>query len=199
MVKNLLAKFATVTASIALGLGVVEVNSAGAMTFTEVGDAGSTITTAQDVGDGISKIEGVLSDIAPGTPDMDVFKLTYSTDVMFSAFNLVPFSLEFGDIFLLDDGGTELFSCLDCFFFEGDAGTEIFGGLLTAGEYFLKVSDRTAGSLGSYSVEITATSAIPVPEPVSVLGLLAISAMGAGSLLKGNKKENVDRITPSDY
>lgn len=38
----------------------------------------------------------------------------------------------------------------------------------------------------------------PVPEPASVLGLLAIGALGAGSSLKRKKKGNVGSITPSD-
>jgi PEP-CTERM motif len=37
-----------------------------------------------------------------------------------------------------------------------------------------------------------------VPEPASVLGLLAIGALGAGSSLKRKKKGNVGSITPSD-
>ncbi|MGD2181952.1 PEP-CTERM sorting domain-containing protein [Lusitaniella coriacea] len=177
-----LAITAAGTAFIPFGAGTVE-----AATFNEVGDAGSTIPTAQDVGDGIDKIEGSL-DTVGGVPDTDIFKLTYSKDVMFSAFNLVPFSLQFADIFLLNDTGSEVFSCLDCFFSEGDDGTEIFGGLLTAGEYFLKVSDRFSSQFGSYSVEITTTEVVSVPEPASMLGLLAIGAMGAGSALKRNKK-----------
>ncbi|MGC1245648.1 MAG: PEP-CTERM sorting domain-containing protein [Spirulinaceae cyanobacterium] len=88
-------------------------------------------------------------------------------------------------VFLLNDSGAEVFSCLDCFFSDGDNGTEIFGGFLAAGEYFLKVSDRFSSQFGSYSVEVTTTT---VPEPASMLGLLAIGAMGVGSTLQRKKK-----------
>ncbi|MBE9114722.1 PEP-CTERM sorting domain-containing protein [Lusitaniella coriacea LEGE 07157] len=80
--------------------------------------------------------------------------------------------------------------------FTGGIGTSGFDDIsLTAGlQYFLVTSAFANGRTGTFTNTITGEGDITlgdvtsVPEPASVLGLLAIGAMGAGSALKRNKK-----------
>ncbi|MCP2732645.1 proprotein convertase P-domain-containing protein [Limnofasciculus baicalensis] len=68
-----------------------------------------------------------------------------------------------------------------------------FNGELSQGTWQLRISDNAGGDtgpLGSWNLSVTGQ---PVPEPGSVLGLLAMGAMGAGSTLmrkKGQKSED---------
>ncbi len=71
-----------------------------------------------------------------------------------------------------------------------------FNGQLSQGIWRLKISDNApvdTGSLGGWTLSITGNmSGQPVPEPASVVGLLALGAMGACGLKgkKGQKSED---------
>lgn len=174
------------TAFIALGAGTVE-----AATFTEVGDAGSSIATAQNAGGiEVTGISGTLPN-----SDTDLFKLTYDKLVNFKLGNLLPniqgnFSFDIFNLSILDGLGNSIATCSDCWFQNSGTGSTVFDLSLEAGEYYVSITDTNnfgGNSLNSYSFDIKAEV---VPEPASVLGLLAIGAMGAGSALK--RKKNGD-------
>lgn len=64
-----------------------------------------------------------------------------------------------------------------------------FNGQSSQGSWRLTMSDRAGGdlgSLGSWNLQIQGQQ---VPEPASVLGLLAVGAMGAGSALKRKQQK----------
>ncbi len=68
-----------------------------------------------------------------------------------------------------------------------------FSGQSALGDWQLNIQDRTGldtGSLGSWSLALTpAQPAQPVPEPASAFSLLALGAMGAGSMLKRKQQQ----------
>ena len=147
-------------------------NIALAIPYTEVGDAGSTIATAQAVPGDVNIINGSMTTVN-GVPDIDVYELTYFTDtsITFNAFNLNPFSTQFADVFFKDSSGNILDSCFDCFFSEGGENTTILSANITAGTYYLEFNDTFPSDFGNYSVQITATSSVPEPTSLALLGL----------------------------
>ncbi|MBW4493412.1 MAG: proprotein convertase P-domain-containing protein [Oscillatoria princeps RMCB-10] len=68
-----------------------------------------------------------------------------------------------------------------------------FSGQSALGDWQLNIQDRAGGdtgSLGSWSLTLTpAQPAQPVPEPASAFSLLALGAMGAGSMLKRKQQQ----------
>ena len=95
-----------------------------------------------------------------------------------------PYYDPFG--FLLNGVFTEL---TDPWGSQSQSGT--YSTLLNAGDIFGFAVNTTDNSYGSASVTISDFEATQVPEPASVLGLLAFGALGAGAKLKRNKKQDV--------
>jgi hypothetical protein len=160
-------------------LSAVAATEAAAVAFTENGDAGASIGTAQFVPAGTDSIEGSL-DTVDGVYDMDVFGLVFDQAVSFSLFNLAPRNPDFANLFLLDEQGNELDRCIDCFYADGGSSREILRGNLSAGTYFVKVVEELIPQFGPYSFDFTATTGgtteIPLPAslPLIVAGLLGL-------------------------
>jgi len=152
---------------------------ASAVQFTETTDAGATIATAINVGPGIDVIRGSQS----GSDDVDVFAITFAQNVAFTAFNLVWDSpnISLSTIELTDGVSAVLSQCDDCFFNQGNQGTQILAANLAAGTYYVHINDDSTGGseLGGYSLQIApATSAIPEPATLALLatGFLGLAA-----------------------
>lgn len=148
-----------------------------AMLWNEVGDAGDSILTAQDVGGGITAISGSL----PMDFDSDWYKLTYDTAVAFTAFNLtrVPTEFAFSDITLYDSGGSVVANCAECFDVHANMGTAFINTILTAGTYYLALSDTEFGvPIGEYGLQF-APATVPVPAALP----LFLSALAVGGLV----------------
>jgi len=141
-----------------------------ALPYAESGDAGSTLATAQAVPVGTDKITGYLDDVS-----IDLFSLTYGTAESFTAFNLTSTAGGFGTIQLLNSSGTAISSCPGgtyCWVNNRNTANTILSANLSAGEYFLRLADTSSGfAIGNYSLEFTATSAIPAPASVVLLGI----------------------------
>jgi hypothetical protein len=194
---TLLKKLSIATAGaalIALGIG----GTAQAATFTESGDAGQTLNTAQNVGGGINVIQG---NIFPFN-DADLFSFSWGGGL----FNATTVGgANFDTILqLFDFSGTILAQNDDTFIppFTFSLGSTL-NQVLDAGNYFLGISSYPnfassgptysnngwgGGSTGSYSISLNQPTS-SVPEPGSVLGLLALGGLGAGSVLKRKQQQ----------
>ncbi|MHC5718518.1 MAG: DVUA0089 family protein [Nostoc sp.] len=175
-------------AVIALGAG----GTAQAATYTEVGDAGKTLKTAQNLPRGINVIKGTIS----SKKDADLFSFFWdsgrfkATTVGGASFDTL---LELFDssgtvIALKDDSKSTTQSTINQF--------------LDTGEYFLGISsspnfdlfDINYGTIpgfssGDYSITLNKKTAsvpkpISVPEPASVIGILGLGAFGITSVRK---------------
>lgn len=194
---TLMQKLSLATASAAfVALGAV--GSAQAATFTEFGDAGQTLGTAQTVGGGIDVIQG---NISSGT-DADLFSF-YWGGGLFSATTVGGASFD-TMLQLFNSSGTLLAQNDDS---QGTLQSTL-SQILNSGNYLLGVSSfpNFAGdgptydiygygggySSGDYSVKLD-TETASVPEPASVLGLLALGAMGAGSLKRKQQKNATEK------
>ncbi|MHC5724281.1 MAG: DVUA0089 family protein [Nostoc sp.] len=175
-------------AVIALGAG----GTAQAATYTEVGDAGKTLKTAQNLPRGINVIKGTIS----SKKDVDLFSFFWdsgrfkTTTVDGASFDTV---LE-----LFDSSGTVIALEDDS---KGTAQSTI-NQFLDTGEYFLGISSapnfdlfdinygRFDGfSSGDYSITLKKKTAsvpkrISVPEPASLIGILGLGAFGLTSVRK---------------
>jgi hypothetical protein len=186
---TLLKKLSVATAGaalIALGIG----GTAQAATFTESGDAGQTLNTAQNVGGGINVIQGNI--FFPNDADLFSFSwgggLFNATTVGGANFDTILQLFDFSGTLLTqnDDSQGTLGSTLNQF--------------LDAGNYFLGISSfanfassgptysNNGFSSGSYSISLSQPTS-SVPEPGSVLGLLALGGLGAGSVLKRKQQQ----------
>ncbi|MBD1889159.1 DVUA0089 family protein [Coleofasciculus sp. FACHB-SPT9] len=177
----------TVGAALIVGIG----GTAQAATFFESGDAGQTLNTAQNVGEGINVIQGTISP----SNDADLFSFSWSGGL----FNATTVG---GAIFdtilqLFDSSGTLLAQNDDTFFapiYPSFLFQSTLNEVLDAGNYFLGISsfsnfassgptyNNNGESSGSYSISLNQPTS-SVPEPGSVLGLLVLSGLGAGSVL----------------
>ena len=155
--------------------------SASAATFNEIGDAGDSIATAQAVTVGTTSILG-SSELG----DDDMFALTYATDVLFEVSSITPITAQFADLFLFDGAGTELVSCLDCFFFHGGQATTVISLSIVAGTYYFLLNDRFDGTLGQYSFNVTETTG-PSPVPLPASSLFLLSGLGLLMLRRRTK------------
>lgn len=183
-----------------------------AVTFTELGDAGQNLITANVVqgavgAGGTDVISGRISGIVN---DADLFSLTLSAGTTFSA-TVTGIDLDDSQLFLFNAAGFGLTANDDI------SATNVFSAIsftiATSGTYYLGISGynydpqdstdyifpdtqfgqvapvagagrlsdwvaRTPGpvSFGDYTISLTTT---PIPEPSSVLGLMAVAGFGA--------------------
>ncbi|MFE1745160.1 DVUA0089 family protein [Coleofasciculus sp. H7-2] len=182
---TLLKKLSIATAGAALLLGIG--GTAQAATFTESGDAGQTLNTAQNVGGGIDVIQGTISP----RNDADLFSFSWggglfnATTVGGANFDTILQLFDFSGTLLAqnDDSQLTLGSTLNEFLDAGNyfLGISSFANFATSGPIYGSVG--VGSSSGSYSISLNQPTS-SVPEPGSVLGLLALGGLGAGSVLK---------------
>lgn len=169
-----LLKFAfSAVAQISIFTGICT-SSANAATFTETTDAGASIATAVEVGPGFDAIKGFQYASTSALPHdlRDFFKLTFNTDVSFTAYDLVwPVTNPANaSVHLYDASGTPLSECFNCFHTEANEGTEILSADLSMGTYFIEMRNTTgteeSKQLGLYQFSF---AAVVVPEPASLM------------------------------
>ncbi|MEH2002025.1 MAG: DVUA0089 family protein [Nostoc sp.] len=185
---------------ITVGAAVIALGAAGtvqAKTYTEVGDAGKTLKTAQNLPGGINVIKGTISskngaDIFSFFWDSGRFKATTVDGASFDTL-LELFDSSGTVIALEDDSKRTAQSTINEF--------------LDTGEYFLGISSfpniALSGtnygtipglSSGDYSISLNKkTASFPkptsVPEPASLIGILGLGAFGLTSVR--NRKQQV--------
>ncbi len=175
-------------AVIALGTAA----TAQAATYTEVGDAGKTLKTAQNLPRGINVIKGTIS----SKKDADLFSFFWDSG-RFKATTVDGASFD-TLLELFDSSGTVIALKDDS---KGTAQSTI-NQFLDTGEYFLGISSFPNFDLfginygtiigfssGDYSITLNKkTASIPkpisVPEPASLIGILGLSAFGLTSVRK---------------
>ncbi len=190
----LLKKLAITTvgaAFLTLGIGV----TAQAATFFESGDAGQTLNTAQNVGSYINVIQGAIS----SSNDADLFSFSWGGGL----FNATTVGGAFFDTILqlFNSSGTLLAQNDDTFIaYLSYSLQSTLNQNLDAGQYFLGISSfanfassgpsygNNGSDTGSYSISLNQPTS-SVPEPGSVLGLLALSGLCAGSVLKRKQQQ----------
>ncbi|MEH2373606.1 MAG: DVUA0089 family protein [Nostoc sp.] len=182
-------------AVIALGAG----GTAQAATYTEVGDAGKTLKTAQNLPRGINVIKGTIS----SKKDADLFSFYWDSG-RFKATTVDGASFD-TLLELFDSSGTVIALKDDS---KGTAQSTI-NQFLDTGEYFLGISsfpnfdlfDINYGTIpglssGDYSITLNKkTASIPkrisVPEPASLIGILGLGAFGLTSVRKRKQQAAV--------
>ncbi|MEH1927217.1 DVUA0089 family protein [Nostoc sp.] len=177
-------------AVIALGAG----GTAQAATYTELGDAGKTLKTAQNLPRGINVIKGTIS----SKKDADLFSFFWDSG-RFKATTVDGASFD-TLLELFDSSGTVIALKDDS---KGTAQSTI-NQFLDTGEYFLGISSFPNFDLdqfginygtipglssGDYSITLNKkTASIPkpisVPEPASLIGILGLGAFGITSVRK---------------
>ncbi|MBN3948329.1 MAG: PEP-CTERM sorting domain-containing protein [Nostoc sp. NMS7] len=177
-------------AVIALGAG----GTAQAATYTELGDAGKTLKTAQNLPRGINVIKGTIS----SKKDADLFSFFWDSG-RFKATTVDGASFD-TLLELFDSSGTVIALKDDS---KGTAQSTI-NQFLDTGEYFLGISSFPNFDLdqfginygtipglssGDYSITLNKkTASIPkpisVPEPASLIGILGLGALGITSVRK---------------
>jgi len=175
-------------AVIALGTAA----TAQAATYTEVGDAGKTLKTAQNLPGGINVIKGTIS----SKKDADVFSFFWDSG-RFKATTVGGASFD-TLLELFDSSGTVIALKDDS---KGTAQSTL-NEFLDTGEYFLGISSFPNFDLfginygtipglssGDYSITLNKKTAsvpkrISVPEPASVIGILGLGAFGITSVRK---------------
>ncbi|MBD2519771.1 PEP-CTERM sorting domain-containing protein [Nostoc sp. FACHB-973] len=213
---NIFHKFAFA----AFGLATVfYTQSSQAAVFSEVGDAGDTFGTSQIVsgsaGQSLDTIEGNLSSLQ----DNDFFRFFYDGTVNLTIqtgpYTNTPFPTNtFPGFELLSATGTSLGGAAQSnnpapfgnqtFIVNGSAdfitGTSnISYGGLPVGEYVLRVDGTGQRNfnqpryLGNYSVRLQGGAQFiqAVPEPTSILSLLAVAAMGSITVIKNHRQKLV--------
>lgn len=177
-------------AVIALGAG----GTAQAATYTELGDAGKILKTAQNLPRGINVIKGTIS----SKKDADLFSFFWDSG-RFKATTVDGASFD-TLLELFDSSGTVIALKDDS---KGTAQSTI-NQFLDTGEYFLGISSFPNFDLdqfginygtipglssGDYSITLNKkTASIPkpisVPEPASLIGILGLGAFGITSVRK---------------
>lgn len=177
-----------------------------AATWTEVGDAGELLPTSQiTIGSGaLDSISGTLIDLGGETDDIDLYQIfIHDTDAFSVTVSASLSEDNDAQLRLFDaEGFLKLFDD-DSVDFLPQFNPGALGGQPT-GLYYLafNIYNTTPNSnplaewdrapdpfqTGPYTLSLTGTkfvsSSAKVPEPASALGLLAIGALGTGSLLK---------------
>ena len=177
------------------------VGSANAVPFTEVGDAGELLSTAQEtVGSGsLTSISGSLIDLGNGVDDIDLFEIFISDTSIFSVTVSANLSQDNDAMLYLfdatgaqvafDDDGNGLLPQFDAGVISGLSADSYF----LAFDLFSTTPLFTSGSLsgwtrnpgpfqtGDYTLNLTGAefSTASVPEP-SVLALIGLGIVGMG-------------------
>ncbi|WP_375507295.1 DVUA0089 family protein [uncultured Nostoc sp.] len=193
---NVLTKLSLST----VGTAVIALGAAGtaqAATFTEVGDAGQTLNTAQNLLGGINVIQGTISP----SDDADLFSFSWGGG-QFNATTVGGTPFTFDTILqLFDSSGTLIAQN------EDDSQSTLQSTLnlsVDSGEYLLGISSfanfaksgPTYGSVGpgfssdSYSISLNQETA-SVPEPASLIGILGLGAFGITSVRKRKQQAAV--------
>lgn len=164
-----------------------------ALTFTESGDAGQTLGTAQAVGDNVNVIRGSIN---PNS-DADLFSFFWGG----GNFNARTSSSFDPILSLFNSAGTLLTQNDDSF---GTLQSFISQTGLTQGQYLLGIAsfpnfagngptfgNRPGGSGGAYSIALNQPTATAVPTPALLPGLIG---MGVAALRK-RKAEAVEETS----
>jgi hypothetical protein len=152
------------------------------LNHTFIGDLIATLTKV-DTGTTVSLFNRI-GRVGTGLGDSSNFSGTYRFNDAFS-----------GDIWVVAAGGNSTFNVPggDYYPTAVDSGVIVpilpaFAGASSAGTWRLTISDNAVidtGSLGSWTLNLVgASSPTAVPEPGSLLGLLALGLVGAGSALR---------------
>ncbi|MEH1964734.1 MAG: DVUA0089 family protein [Nostoc sp.] len=190
---NVLTNLSMTTVGAAvIALGVV--GSAQAKTYIEVGDAGKTLKTAQNLPGGIDVIKGTIS----SKNGADLFSFFWDSG-RFKATTVDGAS--FDTILELFDSSGTLIAVND-----DSKGTEqsTLNEFLDTGEYLLGISSfanfalsaSTYGDIlpgfssGNYSITLNKKTA-SVPEPASLMGILGLGAFGINSVRKRKQQAAV--------
>ncbi|MHC5936861.1 DVUA0089 family protein [Nostoc sp.] len=190
---NVLTNLSLTTVGAAvIALGAV--GTAQAKTYTEVGDAGKTLKTAQNLPGGIDVIKGTIS----SKNGADLFSFFWDSG-RFKATTVDGAS--FDTILELFDSSGTLIAVND-----DSKGTEqsTLNEFLDTGEYLLGISSfanfavsaSTYGDIapgfssGDYSISLNKKTA-SVPEPASLMGILGLGAFGINSVRKRKQQAAV--------
>ncbi|MEH1936101.1 MAG: DVUA0089 family protein [Nostoc sp.] len=180
-----------------VGAAVIALGAAGtaqAATYTEVGDAGKTLKTAQNLPGGINVIKGTISskngaDLFSFFWDSGRFKATTVDGASFDTI-LELFDSSGTLIALNDDSKGTQQSTLNEFLDTG----EYLLGISSFANFALSASsygDIAPGfSSGGYSISLNKKTA-SVPEPASVIGILGLGAFGITSVRKRKQQAAV--------
>ncbi|MBN4000548.1 DVUA0089 family protein [Nostoc sp. LPT] len=193
---NVLTKLSLST----VGTAVIALGAAGtvqAATFTEVGDAGQTLNTAQNLPGGINVIQGTIS----SSDDADLFSFSWGGG-LFNATTVGGTPFTFDTILqLFDSSGTliaqnendselTLQSTLNLFADSGEylLGISSFANYAESGPTYGSVSPGFSSD--SYSISLNQETA-SVPEPASLIGILGLGAFGITSVRKRKQQAAV--------
>ncbi|BAY74847.1 hypothetical protein NIES25_12630 [Nostoc linckia NIES-25] len=187
---NVLTKLSMATvgvAVIALGVG----GTAQAATYTEVGDAGQTLNTAQNLAGGINVIQGTIS----YNDDADLFSFSWGGGLLNAT---TVGGASFDTILQLFNSSGTLIAQNDDDSSPGAGSQSTLNLFVGSGEYLLGISSLanfaqsgpTYGEVdaglfsGSYSIRLNQETASAVPEPASLIGILGLGAFSITSLRK---------------
>ncbi|MEH2289726.1 MAG: DVUA0089 family protein [Nostoc sp.] len=192
---NVLTKLSLST----VGAAVITLGAAGtaqATTFTEVGDAGQTLNTAQNLPGSTNVIQGTIS----SSDDADLFSFSWGGG-QFNATTVGGTPFTFDTLLQLFDSSGTLIAENDDYQLTPQSTLNRF---VDSGEYLLGISSfanfaesgPTYGSIGpgfspdSYSISLNQETA-SVPEPASLIGILGLGAFGITSVRKRKQQAAV--------
>jgi hypothetical protein len=122
--------------TISVLLVVISSSNAQAATFTEIGDAGETLTTAQDIQSGSRPLESISGTLAG---DADVFQISLTGDRTFSAKTVGGASFD-TQLFLFDSAGKGVYGNDDAGSFKQSTLPKGRFSPAESGNYYLAVS-----------------------------------------------------------
>ncbi|MEH2412708.1 DVUA0089 family protein [Nostoc sp.] len=188
-----------------VGAAVIALGAAGtaqAATYTEVGDAGKTLKTAQNLPGGINVIKGTISskngaDLFSFFWDSGRFKATTVDGASFDTI-LELFDSSGTLIAVNDDSKRTEQSTLNEFLDTG----EYLLGISSFANFALSASSYGYGDIapgfssGDYSISLNKkTASVPkpasVPEPASLIGILGLGAFGINSVRQRKQQVTV--------
>ncbi len=97
--------------AISVLIAVLTSNQAQAVTLTEIGDAGESLSTAQIIPSGLLPLESISGKISQATPDADIFQIFLTEGKLFSATTAInPGTLADPQLYLFDSSGKGIFA-----------------------------------------------------------------------------------------
>ncbi len=215
-------------------VAVLAPNQVQAATFTQIGDTGETLSTAQVIPSGPLPLNSISGTISETTPGADLFQIYLTGGNTFSATTATnPGTLTDPELFLFDSSGKGVYADDDASPDTKQAALPVGNSPTQSGTYYLAISGfdyhpvSARGNIfpdypdvpfagvrgptgsgggsslsgfdgprlngGSYNITLTGvqTSAQAVPEPSSVLGILAFGFWGATALLKNKNSKQM--------